>query len=194
MRSHPASVLHLGQERHQLRDISKVKTWLFTTLHREFLSGRRRQSRFAHHALEDVSNELPAVMPAPGDRLDSSHVLSSLARVDQGYQAAVALFYLKDTSYKEIADILEIPIGTVKSRIARGIAQLRQLFFADSPPASAPPTDGVSPKPVAAGAALPPKKPVRPVAPRGETEKEHESDYTQWDLSSTLLLEPIGLG
>ncbi|HXB59356.1 MAG TPA: RNA polymerase sigma factor, partial [Candidatus Acidoferrales bacterium] len=33
---------------HQLRDVTKVKTWLFTTLHREFLGSRRRQTRFPH--------------------------------------------------------------------------------------------------------------------------------------------------
>jgi RNA polymerase sigma-70 factor (ECF subfamily) len=48
---------------HQLRDISKVKTWLFTTLHRAFLVGGRRQSRFVHTELEEVLEQLPAVTP-----------------------------------------------------------------------------------------------------------------------------------
>src|SRR5437867_4227654 len=38
---------------HQLRDISKVKTWLFTTLHRTFLETRRRQLRFSHHPIDE---------------------------------------------------------------------------------------------------------------------------------------------
>src|SRR5580765_7790016 len=46
---------------HQLRDSSKVKTWLFTTLHRAFLSTRRRQTRFSHHHLDEVLDELPAI-------------------------------------------------------------------------------------------------------------------------------------
>src|SRR5258707_15200850 len=45
---------------YQLRDLSKVKTWLFTTLNRAFLTGQNRQIRFPHHNLEDVSRELPA--------------------------------------------------------------------------------------------------------------------------------------
>jgi RNA polymerase sigma-70 factor (ECF subfamily) len=49
--------------------------------------------------------------------------------VDEVYQAALALYYLEDHSYKDIAIVLDVPIGTVKSRIARGIAQLRQLFL-----------------------------------------------------------------
>jgi RNA polymerase sigma-70 factor (ECF subfamily) len=48
--------------------------------------------------------------------------------VDEIYQAPVALFYLEDCSYKEIAEILNVPIGTVKSRMARGIAQLQSIL------------------------------------------------------------------
>ena len=58
-------------------------------------------------------------------------MLSALAKVDEVYQAAVALFYLEDCSYKDIAAILEVPIGTVKSRIARGIGQLREILLSD---------------------------------------------------------------
>ena len=51
--------------------------------------------------------------------------------MDAAYRAAVALFYLEDYAYKEIASILEIPLGTVKSRIARGLAQLQALLMND---------------------------------------------------------------
>jgi RNA polymerase sigma-70 factor (ECF subfamily) len=111
---------------HQLKDSSKVKTWLFTTLHREFLESRRRQTRFPHFELEQVDSELPTVPPARVNQLDSASVLEALARVDEVYQAPVSLFYLQDCSYKEIAEILEVPMGTVKSRIARGIGQLQK--------------------------------------------------------------------
>lgn len=117
---------------HQLRDTTKVKTWLFTTLHRTFLGMRRRQSKFTHHELEEVSAELSADSPKFADHVDASLVLAALARVDEVFQAAVALFYLEDCSYKEIADILEVPVGTVKSRIARGIAQLREILLSGS--------------------------------------------------------------
>src|SRR6266567_412663 len=140
---------------HQLRDPSKVKTWLFTTLHRAFLEARRRQTRFPHLELEEVSEQLPAFSPELGDHLDASQALSALARVDEVFQSAVALFYLEDCSYKDIAAILEVPIGTVKSRIARGIGQLREILLSDG---SAP-----------------------------------ERDYTEWDLSSTLLGEQCGV-
>src|SRR5882672_10378785 len=114
---------------HKLRERSKVKTWLFTTLHRIFLQARRRQTRFPRCGLDEVAPEdLPASSPPQGDHTDSAHVLRALARVDEVYQGAVALFYLEDCSYKEIAEILEVAEGTVKSRISRGITQLRHLM------------------------------------------------------------------
>src|SRR5260370_9584455 len=114
---------------HQLRDRSKVKTWLFTTLHRAFVESRRRQTRFPHHSLDEIAlDDLPTTSPASADNCDSSQVLAALARVDAIYQAAVALFFLEDYSYREISEILEVPIGTVKSRISRGIMQLREFL------------------------------------------------------------------
>jgi RNA polymerase sigma-70 factor (ECF subfamily) len=113
---------------HQLRDLTKVKTWLFTTLHRAFLEGRRKQTRFPHVELNEVSPELPALSPALVNQLDAVNVVEALARVDEVYQAPVALFYLEDCSYKEIADILDVPLGTVKSRMARGVAQLQKIL------------------------------------------------------------------
>src|SRR5258707_7880843 len=64
---------------HQLRDLSKVKTWLFTTLHREFLEHRRKQTRFPHFELSQVAGELPVIAPARVNQLDSAQVLQALA-------------------------------------------------------------------------------------------------------------------
>jgi RNA polymerase sigma factor (sigma-70 family) len=124
---------------HQLRDTSKVKTWLFTTLHREFLNSRRRQTRFPHLELDEAAEELPAVAPAAANQLDAAHVLDVLARVAEIYQAPVALFYLQDCSYNEMAEILDVPLGTVKSRLARGLGQLQQLLSRDIAAGQPPP-------------------------------------------------------
>ena len=116
---------------HQLQDTSKVKSWLFTTMHRAFLQTRLRQNRYPHQNLdivEEIWEQPPASSWSQADALDSSKALLALAKVDEVYQAAVALFYLDDCSYKEISSILDVPLGTVKSRIARGIAQLRDIF------------------------------------------------------------------
>src|SRR5258708_28465289 len=87
---------------HQLRDRSKVKTWLFTTLHRIFLEARRRQTRFPHRGLDEVSPEdLPASSPPSDDHMDSAQVLGALAQVDEVYQAPLPLSSRQHCSYKE---------------------------------------------------------------------------------------------
>jgi RNA polymerase sigma-70 factor, ECF subfamily len=116
---------------HQLRDRSKVKAWLFTTLHRTFLVRRLRNQRFPHCELEEAAEQLPPAALSP-NYLDSAHALSALAKVDEVFQSALALFYLEDCSYKDIAELLQVPVGTVKSRLARGIAQLREILCVSS--------------------------------------------------------------
>jgi RNA polymerase sigma-70 factor (ECF subfamily) len=117
---------------HQLRDRDKVKTWLFTTLHRQFLESRRRQVRFPHQELNASEIELPVILPNAISRLDTAQVLAALALVDEPFQGPISLFYLQDCSYKEIAEILSLPLGTVKSRISRGIGQLQKLLVEES--------------------------------------------------------------
>jgi RNA polymerase sigma-70 factor, ECF subfamily len=119
-----------AQKGWQLRDASKVKTWLMTTLHREFLTGVRKRTRFPHYEIGLVERELADVESADMTRMDGPDVLRALAKVDLIFRAPVTLFYLEGLRYKEIAKILKTPLGTVKSRIARGIAQLRAVLQA----------------------------------------------------------------
>ena len=127
-----------AEKGHQLRDITKAKAWLYTTLHRAFLQTRRRQNRFPQLDLEEVIDQLPDVSTVPSDSVDWLPVLPALAKVDQIYQAALTLFYLEDYAHRDIAAILGVPVGTVKSRIARGIARLREIVLADSSHPSTP--------------------------------------------------------
>lgn len=120
---------------HQLRDKSKVKSWLFTTLHREFLGSRRRGNRFPHHGIDQVEHELPAVSPTVINDLDGSTVMDAMMQVDELYRAPLMLFYLEDHSYQEIAELLEVPTGTVMSRLSRGKAQIRELLSTKVKPA-----------------------------------------------------------
>ena len=115
----------------QLRDRSKAKTWLFTTLHREFLGQRRRAERFTDEGLDENT---VAALSAPEDdadrQMDAQRALELLGTLDDAYRAPVTLFYLQQHSYKEIAEILEIPIGTVMSRLSRGKEILRRQMTA----------------------------------------------------------------
>ncbi|HEV2097177.1 MAG TPA: RNA polymerase sigma factor, partial [Chthoniobacterales bacterium] len=49
-------------------------------------------------------------------------------QIHENYRAPLVLYYLEDLAYKEIAEVLGVPVGTVKSRIARGKSQLLQLL------------------------------------------------------------------
>ena len=114
---------------HQLADPTKVKSWLFTTLYREFLAAQRRRTRFPHHELAEVEAELPEIPPELPTHLDWAILAECLAQMDGAFRAPLCLFYLEDYSYDDIAKILEIPLGTVKSRISRGVAQLQKLLL-----------------------------------------------------------------
>ena len=134
---------------HQLQERSKVKSWLFTILHREFLNIRRRAVRFPHFELSDAIEDLPTISPEVVNTLDSAQVLEFLGQVQEPYRAAVSLFYLEDYSYKEIAAILEIPLGTVRSRISRGLAQLQRTILMGTgtpPPRAMPESDTTEPR------------------------------------------------
>ena len=113
---------------HQVRDPTKVKTWLFTTLYREYLKTQRRQQRFPHVALSEVPAEVPTVPAHEGERLEWRTVVQCLAQLEDRYRAPLVLFYVEDHSYAEIAEILAVPIGTVMSRLSRGRQQLHALL------------------------------------------------------------------
>ena len=113
---------------HQLRDASKVKTWLFTTLYREFLAKRRHDERFVT-VDDDTEFEEPLhVAPSAVEALDAAAAQEALHRLEDRYRGPVTLFYMQQHSYREIAEILAIPIGTVMSRISRGKAELRKAL------------------------------------------------------------------
>ena len=114
---------------HQLRDRSKVKSWLFTTLYREYVSTYRHNTKFQHVELDDATPDIPSIAPSIFNDIDGGTVVSALSRVDEVFRAPLSLFYLQELSYKEIAEVLDVPIGTVMSRLSRGKAQLRQLLI-----------------------------------------------------------------
>jgi len=113
-----------------VRDVSKIKAWLFTTLYRIFLGWEQRRASLPHFEISTVENELAAVTPEQMDVLLDDAVRESLLELEERYRAPLMLFYLNDHSYEEIARILAVPIGTVMSRLSRGKALLRQRLAA----------------------------------------------------------------
>ena len=117
-----------AEKGHTLRDVSKVKSWLFTTLYREFLRRRNKDKRMSHLEPEVLENAGGTVEPHVQSTADGNLAIEALEEVDAVYREPLTLFYIKDLPYKEIAEVLEVPIGTVMSRISRGKEQLRKRF------------------------------------------------------------------
>ena len=111
---------------HQLRDADKVKSWLFTTLRREYLATARRADRFVDEPPEE--DAMPDLSEERISMLDIYSVLTALGQLPLEYREPLTLFYLKEHSYREIAAILDVPIGTVMSRLSRAKAKLRALL------------------------------------------------------------------
>lgn len=111
---------------HAIRDAGSVKTWLFTTLYRQFLGRRRHTTRFPETSVESAEWELPTIAPQHVERLDGSLVVAALQQLDEKYRAPLVMFYLEELSYKEMAEVLELPIGTIMSRLSRGKDLLRR--------------------------------------------------------------------
>lgn len=122
--------LQWARKGHSLRDPAKVKTWLFTTIYREWLSIARREKKYEQVEFEPELHG-SAQMDDDGGHphVDSAVLQTALGQLDPNYRAPLVLFYLKELSYREIAETLGIPIGTVMSRLSRGKDHLRQILL-----------------------------------------------------------------
>jgi RNA polymerase sigma factor (sigma-70 family) len=132
-----------------LRDPAKAKSWLFMVLYREFLNSRRLRQR---EVLGDTDAGLelePVRSNSAETRIDSGTAIAALWELDEIFRVPITLFYLENHSYKEIADVLDLPIGTVMSRISRAKVQLRQKL--QDPPAAQKTENKVVPMPPAKG-------------------------------------------
>jgi RNA polymerase sigma-70 factor (ECF subfamily) len=113
---------------HTLNDVSRVKSWLFTTLYRIFLGQRNHATRFPHVAISSVEHELPSLAPDVVQEMDGGIIMKALLAMEVQHRAPLSLFYLQNLSYREIADALDIPVGTVMSRLSRGKEALREIL------------------------------------------------------------------
>jgi len=137
----------------QIRDPRKLKGWLFSTLYRRFLVKCRRIRRFPEVNLEDTVGELPVIDADAVDRCDTNALLATLQSLEEKYRAPLVLHYLQELSYREIAGVLSIPIGTVMSRLSRGKDLLRhRLRSAWKSEVTTAPVEVLQPKaPLASG-------------------------------------------
>jgi RNA polymerase sigma factor (sigma-70 family) len=107
--------------------------WLHRITTNLFLDGARRRQKIRFDGLGDGSDErLPSAWPNPSEQLadaDLDHdVAAALSALPPEFRAAVVLCDIEGLSYEEISEVLDIKIGTVRSRIHRGRAQLRSAL------------------------------------------------------------------
>jgi RNA polymerase sigma-70 factor (ECF subfamily) len=105
--------------------------WLHRITTNLFLDGARRKAKIRFDALaEDADTRLPGRAPRPdaqvSDRLFDDDVEAALAALPPDFRAAVVLCDIEGLTYEEIADVLGLKLGTVRSRIHRGRAMLRR--------------------------------------------------------------------
>jgi RNA polymerase sigma-70 factor, ECF subfamily len=115
---------------HLWRRGSDLRAWLFTIMHNIFVNQARSRSRHQHEAFEpDASAE--ALRARDPDWLELRDLAQALARVPEEQRAVLLLVGLEQFTYDEAARVLDIPIGTVMSRLSRGRERLRLLLSAE---------------------------------------------------------------
>ncbi len=111
-----------------------LRAWVFAILHNVFISELRRFAIRGYDAepidIEDYVDAGTASANDAGSMLDLERGLAALSAEQR---AVVLLVGLEDLGYRETAEVLGIPIGTVMSRLARGRARLRELMEGGSP-------------------------------------------------------------
>lgn len=109
----------------QRREHDSLRAWLFSILYRQFIDGKRRERRHARWLAwfgrgEEAGNATEDIVLAQSG-------LAAFARLPTEQRALLLLISVEGLSYKEAAQALEVPIGTVMSRLSRARAALREL-------------------------------------------------------------------
>lgn len=116
------SKVHLWQEGTDLR------AWLFTILHNQYVNHVRRAVR--EGAAVGLSETEPNLTSAPNQtkRLELRDLERAMAKLPDEQRAVLLLVGLEGMRYEEVAAVLDVPVGTVRSRLSRGREMLRQLM------------------------------------------------------------------
>jgi RNA polymerase sigma-70 factor (ECF subfamily) len=120
---------------------SSFRTWLYTITRNLCLSElRKRGARGDHLSIEGegeekVSRLLPAATGGLEEEIErrdlSDNIQTLIGRLPENYRTVLTLFYLQQVKYEEIAEIMDIPLGTVKTHIHRARLKLRDLILAE---------------------------------------------------------------
>ncbi len=104
---------------------SDLRAWLFTLMHNLYLNQRRTLAPVQWQDIETVEDRLQA----PGDARDTTLDLERcLQQLPAEQRAVLLLVTLEDMDYAEVARVLQVPVGTVMSRLSRARARLKELM------------------------------------------------------------------
>jgi RNA polymerase sigma-70 factor (ECF subfamily) len=112
----------------QLRQAASARSWLFAILRHCFLRGCRRRQPVAASSLPLNIDGIPAEVPSDGE-IDRQRLQEALNELPEMFRLVLLMYYFEDCSYREIAKKLDLPIGTVMSRLARAKGHLRSKLF-----------------------------------------------------------------
>ena len=114
-----------------LRSREEMRVWLFAILHNLHVSGMRRAGARRRVPPGAGQRWRGVPLPAPEETVVAGDIERALGCLDDDQRAAVLLVGLEDLSYREAASVLEIPQGTLMSRLHRGRRRLRELLDGD---------------------------------------------------------------
>jgi RNA polymerase sigma-70 factor, ECF subfamily len=109
----------------QLRNPERAKSWLFSILRNAYLHRVRSDKQQRLLPLDSVGDLAANGPPAPLSEVEPDRLQQALNELPEIFRAPVILFYFEDFSYRDIAEQMELPLGTVMSRLARAKAMLR---------------------------------------------------------------------
>jgi RNA polymerase sigma-70 factor (ECF subfamily) len=110
---------------HQLREAEKARSWLFTILRNVYLH-KLRASKHGKHVSLDRVEELPDRPAEPLALVDSVQLQKALNELPELFRTPLILYYFEEFSYRDIAEQMNVPLGTVMSRLARAKTFLRE--------------------------------------------------------------------
>ena len=111
----------------QLKDRDRAGAWLMRILRNLFLKNCRRRLPLVASQLELAVDEI-CQQTSSDSGFDDERIQNSLRQLPAEYRAVVLMFYFEDLTYRQIAEELSLPLGTVMSRLSRAKSQLRCLF------------------------------------------------------------------
>ena len=119
---------------HQRRENSDTRAWMFTILHNLAINRLRQVSRRGRHIeLDDVEESAMAARPAQEDGIRETDIMAAVNRLPDDQRSVLLLISVEDLSYADAARVLDVPIGTVMSRLARAREKLRRLMQDERP-------------------------------------------------------------